>query len=93
MYYAALAGNLAAIQMLVDHGCNIDQQTLQERETALHAATKKGSLDVIKLLLQLQANPDLKNAAGRTIFHEAVRSGQLELVKVNFAFPFIHFFF
>lgn len=64
----------------------LDTGHLKTRETALHAAVRKGHLSVIKALLRKQENAlNCANDAGRLPLHEAVRFNNYNALQVILA--------
>ncbi|MBH05973.1 MAG: hypothetical protein CMJ20_06595 [Phycisphaeraceae bacterium] len=53
-----------------------------EGDTALHLASRKGDLEIIKFLLSLKAMVDAGNADGKTPLHYAASSGGDEIVDM-----------
>jgi Ankyrin repeats (3 copies) len=54
-------------------------------ETALYVATNnKKDLEIVKLLLQNGADPNVQNDAGETTLHAAVHKNNMEIVKLLF---------
>ena len=76
--YTALLGDLARTQKLIDKGANISQPGWN----ALHYATVKNQLPVMKLLLAKGAAIDEVNPDGDTALMLAVRSGNIEVTQV-----------
>ncbi|MCF6807305.1 ankyrin repeat domain-containing protein [Thiotrichales bacterium 19S9-12] len=54
----------------------------QNKETALHIAIRLNDLEMIKLLVQANANVDIKNADGLTVIDIAAGKGDEELVSI-----------
>lgn len=89
---AALAGDLAAMQLLVEHGANPNLATKSE-DTPLMAAAGIGwaaywtsnastsRLDAVKYCLSHGANVNAKDAKGYTALHGAAFRGDNEMVK------------
>ncbi|KAJ4205047.1 hypothetical protein NW759_014711 [Fusarium solani] len=63
--------NLAAVKLFVDNGANLDSQDTEGR-TALMAAVRKWSEDLVCLLLKHRANQDLQDKEGQTALMIAV---------------------
>ena len=57
-------------------------QTGNQAETALHLAAKQGNLELIKMLLDYQADVQAKNIQGWTPLHFAALTGQVEAIQV-----------
>jgi ankyrin repeat protein len=63
------AGNerrLAAIRLLAEHGADLNAAQNGTGNTAMHFAATRGAQDIMTLLEQLGASPDLRNADGKT---------------------------
>lgn len=54
--------------------------------TALHRATARGALDIVKLLIRKGANPNLHNIADSTPLHYAIENHKDEIVDVLLAY-------
>ena len=52
-------------------------------QTALHIAVRKGHLDIVKLLVEKGSDVNAKDIAGRTPLWYAIKSENLEVVRVN----------
>jgi ankyrin repeat protein len=82
LYYASLCGFCG----LVEHFIVGRPQDINARggyyDTPLQAASAKGHLDVVKLLLNSNADPNLSDEEGRAPLHVASESGHLEVVKI-----------
>ncbi|HQU09349.1 MAG TPA: ankyrin repeat domain-containing protein, partial [Opitutales bacterium] len=64
---AAFEGHIAVVEVLAAHPqTHINQVINREGATTLLYAASQGHADVVLLLLNLGANPDLKNAEGKT---------------------------
>jgi ankyrin repeat protein len=89
---AALAGDLAAMQLLVEHGANPNLATKSD-DTPLMAAAGIGwaaywtsnaptaRIDAVKYCLEHGANVNAKDAKGYTALHGAAFRGDNEMVK------------
>lgn len=88
LHAAALHGNTAMCQWLIGKGAKIDHRLPDEIDfqagwTALHSAAWGESLDVMKLLMEKGASPEVPcgdRGLRRTAFHLAVLKGWLPLV-------------
>ena len=54
-------------------------------ETALHLAASQGNLELVKMLLDYQADVQAKNIQGWTPLHLAALTGQIEAIQVLLA--------
>ncbi|MFA6319271.1 MAG: ankyrin repeat domain-containing protein [Elusimicrobiota bacterium] len=64
--YAGYSGNVATLKVLLKHGASVSH-------LALSYAAAKGSLEAVKFLHSLGANPEAKNFAGLTALQVAER--------------------
>ena len=53
----------------------------EDGNTLLHLAVQSDGLDVVDLLLNLGANPSIKNLKNETPAHTAARAGNLQILK------------
>ena len=83
--YAAIKGCCVTVNLLllqtVLQDVDIDVRDIDGR-TPLSYAVSRGHLDVVKLLLQYNANIDFKDNEGRTPLSRAASSGYLAMVKL-----------
>ncbi len=78
LQFAARGGKLSSVQLLLDHGANVNQQNSAGGNTALHVTE---GLDVAKLLVASGADINLCNTAGSTALHRAAISGHVDIAK------------
>ncbi len=88
LHDAAQAGNLLAIQILIEKYANKDAIKAKDSygSTPLHYAVQAGNLEIVKALIA--ANIDaikVKDNNGQTPLHHAVKAGNLEIVKALIA--------
>jgi ankyrin repeat protein len=76
--YTALLGDLVRTQKLIEKGANLSQPGWN----ALHYATVKNQLPVMKLLIAKGASIDEVNPDGDTALMLAVRNGNIEVIQV-----------
>lgn len=87
LHQAASQGAIKVIEVLLTHGAKVDAKTI-EGITPLYMAIslggiKKGGRGVAEMLLKSGANPLATNSDNRlTPFHEAIRRGDVDLVKL-----------
>lgn len=63
LHNAVLEGNLAAVQLLVSHGADVNRRDT-DTWTPLHAACAEGHCDIVRILLANGARKDLKTCEG-----------------------------
>lgn len=64
--YAA-TGNTAKIRVLVNSGkCSVNEQTVKRLNSVLHVAVEKVQVICVRELMAMGADPNIKNAAGKT---------------------------
>ncbi|EFM10633.1 Ankyrin [Paenibacillus curdlanolyticus YK9] len=87
--YAAHFGNKEAVQILLDYGAEVDAVSHSKvsfipSNTALHAAIAgERKLDVIRLLLDHQANTTIADSNGHTCLHSAAfHDDNVELLRL-----------
>jgi len=85
MWYPAIGGgSVEAAELLLDHGAEVDQESLGT--TGLHWAVMRGHVDLVAFLLERGADPLARgysfDAAGRTPGEEARARGRDEIVRL-----------
>jgi ankyrin repeat protein len=83
LYQAVTNGNVAIARLLVDHGPGATVHTPDSNgwTVVLHAASRRGHLGVLKLLLWRGADVDVLNKAGRSAAELASENGQAEVAN------------
>eukprot|EP01015_Nassula_variabilis_P005856 TRINITY_DN1440_c0_g2_i9.p1 TRINITY_DN1440_c0_g2~~TRINITY_DN1440_c0_g2_i9.p1 ORF type:complete len:1034 (-),score=302.89 TRINITY_DN1440_c0_g2_i9:4-3060(-) len=81
IHFAALTGSTACIEVLLEHGANIDLPG-KMRMTPLIIAASKGHLDCVKLLLEKKAKINAKDKLKRNALVLACRNGHLKVASV-----------
>lgn len=82
LHYAASAGNLDIISLLLENSAYIDAES-PNRTTPLMMAARYGSTAAVKLLLHQDADPQLKNQQGLTALdfaRQGNRPGATEVI-------------
>lgn len=80
--YAALQNNLSMMQLLCEHGCDINAKNKGGR-AALHEICYKGKLDAVKFIIENpKADLSIKTSNNRTALHCAAKCGNAELVTI-----------
>lgn len=67
---AGLGGHVACVQLLIDHGANVNSQDMNG-QTALHYLAASGSFECVKMLINRGANVNLRNKYRMTALHFA----------------------
>jgi ankyrin repeat protein len=79
LHYAAFGGHVDIVRFLVtSKGVNLDAPA-PNRQTALMLAAKNGHKEVVKILIDADADMDLEDAQGNTALRLAVRAGNSEI--------------
>jgi ankyrin repeat protein len=82
LHVAAREGNTEAAMVLVAHGANVNAGTEQKRNwTPLCDAVKYKRPEVVSLLLEKGAKPDLQMDGTRTLLSAAIEHNSPEMVK------------
>jgi ankyrin repeat protein len=81
-FAAARKGDAAAVKAFLDKGTDVNART-QYGATALSYASDKGHVEVVKLLLERGADPDVKDTFyGATPMSWAAPKGHVEIVRL-----------
>ncbi|KAE8783981.1 26S proteasome non-ATPase regulatory subunit 10 [Hordeum vulgare] len=80
IHSVASSGNAEIVDILLDHGANVDLTTDAGR-TALHYAASKGRLLIAQTLIAHRANVNKKDKFGCTPLHRAASTGNAELCE------------
>lgn len=82
MLFAVRTDNINELKNLVEQGVDISwQDSKVEGVTALHEAAQKGNIEILKYLLQNEANINSKNRNGLTPLHVAAYFGENVIVN------------
>ena len=79
---ACFFGHLETARYLINAGARINSPSQNEMKvTPLHSATAAGCSELVKLLLQLGANPNAPQEGGITPLHAAAQNGDVESIR------------
>ena len=82
LYYASDLGLQNVVKMLLEQQANVDEVVLGLRQTALHRAARQGHVEVVRLLLEHQADTGAIDRDGRTALLMATREKHETVVKL-----------
>jgi uncharacterized protein len=69
---ATIYNNVEVVQILMEHGANVNTRDFFSGNAALHFAAKNYSLELLQLLLKNKAEIDIKDINGNTPLFQAV---------------------
>jgi len=78
---AVATGDLQSVRRFIQAGAKIETAHPKTKTTALHLAAHHGHLDILDLLLRLDANLEAANMVGSTPLMIAAQSGNLRVVN------------
>lgn len=82
---AAQEGNVAEVERYLKDGVRVDNKSVESQEvgwTALLAAARRGHADLVRLLLDHQADVNAKSSSLQTPLHGAAWNGHLAVVEL-----------
>ncbi|XP_022908719.1 ankyrin repeat domain-containing protein 39 [Onthophagus taurus] len=74
LHYSARHGKLDVCKWLLRENAKVDAKTRSGGATPLHRACTTGHLEVVRLLLTYKADPEIKDADGKTALHRAAEN-------------------
>ena len=83
IWRAARDGDLDLVRILIREGQDPNEQSQALRNTPLHLACKHGHFLIVRLLVELGADRNLLNKAGKTALICAEESLDQQLAKLN----------
>ncbi|WP_215404777.1 ankyrin repeat domain-containing protein [Janthinobacterium sp. JC611] len=84
--FAAMRGYTELARTLIDAGADVNQKSGKQGNTVLmHAAERKGNLEVLQMLIGASADVNATDNEGKTALFGACYSGNAEAVKVLLA--------
>lgn len=81
LMWAARAGACAALAVLIEHGADVDAQTIPGK-SALSFAIDSGNIDTLRFLLAAGADPGSASPYGLSLLNYAARSRVAEMFEV-----------
>jgi uncharacterized protein len=86
LHFAAFFGRYEAAALLIDRGAEVDAFGRGWMTgTAMHSAVSRLHADVVRILLDAGANPNVRQSAGWTPLHAAAMNGDLTSVELLLA--------
>ena len=79
---AVVTGNLEAVKKHIAAGTNIDEKDQMTGSTPLITPATFNKVDIVKVLIEAQADLSLKNNDGSTALHSAAFFGRIEVVQM-----------
>lgn len=81
LYEACMVGNKSAAEILLAHGADVNDGEDVYGYTALHAAVSAKNLELVKLLVEKDADILVKNKQGRDPLAMAASEGETEILR------------
>ena len=82
LHRAALNNYTRIAQALLDGGADINCQDTDNRDTPLHVAARVGHADMVRLLIEHDADPTLKNRFSKRARYEALAAGHKRVAQL-----------
>nr|MDO8110325.1 ankyrin repeat domain-containing protein [Candidatus Sigynarchaeota archaeon] len=82
LYWAAFCGKRKIAELLIARGLDVNSRDYKGEETAVMGAMKQKHYDVVKVLLEHGADPDVKDMWDGSLLRQAVAAGKKNLVKI-----------
>jgi len=81
LHLAIDKGNTSVVKVLLELGADVNAATTQDEETPLLLATRKGDLEMVKLILDHKPDVTHRNVSGMTSLHVAYSLGQFDIAS------------
>jgi ankyrin repeat protein len=86
LHFAAFFGRYEAAALLIERGAEVDAFGRGWMTgTAMHSAVSRLQSDVVRILLEAGANPNVRQSAGWTPLHAAAMNGDLTSIELLLA--------
>ena len=82
LHLATMHTNHIIIKLLLDHGFNPNIRAEKSGNTPLHYAVAANNIGAVQLLIQYQANRNLRNLEGLTPLEKARREGKDDIARI-----------
>ncbi len=83
LHFAAFCGLHEVVSVLViEHSENVNSRSFEHESTPLHLASKEGRIEVVRFLVEHDADAATKDKHGWTPLHRASSSGDLDLAII-----------
>ena len=80
---AAFFGHLEIVRLLLTQGADVNLAAQNSaRVTALHGAVTRGAADIVRVLLERGANPNVRQEGGFAPLHSAAAAGHEGIVRL-----------
>jgi hypothetical protein len=82
LYWASYGRHAKVVQLLLERGTNVNAQDNYSYHTPLHLASYWGDLEITRLLLDHEADMQIRNKSGLTAFQMATREEHHDIAQV-----------
>ena len=82
LHLAAGHGHAEIVKLLLDAGSNLNVTTSGSKENALHFAVETGSEDVVRYLMDYDADPEAQTADSKTALEIAIKERHGSIVRL-----------
>ncbi len=82
IYLAVFQGQLEVLCLLLQNGNDPNYKEIIYGITLLHVAVDRGYIEIARVLLDSDANPNPKLTTGETPLHQAIRRGDQEMIAL-----------